>query len=92
MVVCGPQIVLVSQSNGGPISRVDRPRIRRRDHKLLGTLNIIRTDHASFVDERGKRRSSPVVRDHLPDSLKDAKGEDVTALAVSMDKLPPDTW
>ena len=72
------------------MSRVDLSLIRRRDHKPVGTLTIIRTNHASFVDEHGKRRPSPVVMDHLLISLKDAKGEDVTALAVPLDQLPPD--
>ena len=68
------------------MSRVDLPLIRQRDHKPVGTLTIIRTNHASLVDEKGKRRPSPVVMDHLLISLKDAKGEEVTALAVPMER------
>jgi hypothetical protein len=70
------------------MSRVDLPLIRQRDRKPVGTLNIIRTNHASFADEHGTRRPTPVVMDHLLICLKDAKGEEVTALAVPMEQLP----
>lgn len=73
------------------MSRVDLPFIRRRDHKPVGTLTIIRANHASYVDERGKRQPSPVVMDHPLISLEDAKGEEVTALAVPLEQLPPET-
>jgi hypothetical protein len=62
----------------------------RRARKPVGTLTIIRTNHAAFIDEHGTRRPSPVVMDHLLISLKDAKGEEVTALAVPMEQLPAD--
>ena len=72
------------------MARVEVPLIRRRDHKPVGIVTVIRTNHASFVDEYGKRRSRPVVKDYLLISLKDAKGEEVAALAAPMDQLPPD--
>jgi hypothetical protein len=70
------------------MSRVTLPLIRRRDRTPVGTRTIIRPNHASFVDEHGTRRPSPVVLDHLLISRTDAKGEDVTALAVPMAQLP----
>ncbi|HEX3304299.1 MAG TPA: hypothetical protein VHR64_15540 [Thermomicrobiales bacterium] len=73
------------------MSSVDLPLIRRRDHKPVGTLTIIRTNHAAFIDEHGTRRPSPVVLDHLLISVKDAKGEEVTYLAVPMYQLPPES-
>ena len=51
-------------------ARVDLPQIRQRDRKPVGTLTIIRTNHASFVDVHGKRRPSPVVMGHLLISLR----------------------
>lgn len=72
------------------MSRADLPLIRQREYKPVGTLTIIRTNHASFVDEHGKRRQRPMVMEHLLSSLKDAEGDDVTALAVPLDPLPPE--
>jgi hypothetical protein len=71
-------------------SRVDLPLIRKRGHKPVGTLTIIRTNHWSFVAETGKRRSNPVLQDQLVITLRDATGEMVTALQGPMAPLPTD--
>jgi hypothetical protein len=72
------------------VSRVDLPLICRRDKRPVGTLTIIRMNHAAFVDAAGHPRPNPVPLDTLLTSLKDAKGEEVTYLQVPLELLPPE--
>jgi hypothetical protein len=53
-------------------------------------LALTRTNHWSFGDETGKRRSNPVRQDQLLITLLDATGELVTARQAPMESLPPD--
>jgi hypothetical protein len=44
-------------------SRVDLPLIRRRDHKPVGTLTVVRANHPTFTDEHergGPTRSGSI--------------------------------
>jgi hypothetical protein len=73
----------------GP-SRIDLPLIRRRDHKPVGTLTIVRANHPAFTDEQGARQSNPVRIDQLLITISDAAGETVCYLGVPMQQLPAD--
>ena len=71
-------------------SRVDLPLIRKRDHKPVGTLTVVRANHWAFGEDVRHRTGSPKRIDQLLITLRDAKGEVITYIELPMDQLPPD--
>ena len=71
-------------------NRVDLPLIRKRDHKPVGMLTIVRANHWAFGDDARHRTGSPKRIDQLLITLRDAEGDVITYIELPMEQLPAD--